>query len=382
MTNRVVFNEATFFGWNAREVLSEEIIKRGFKKALLVSDNTLIKAGVTKMVTDILNENNLSFFIFSDVKPNPTISNVKKGLKIANKNHIDYIIAVGGGSVIDTAKAIGVIYNNPEFKDVKSLAGCSNTKNKSLPIIALPTTCGSGSEVSSYYDITDENEPKKLVCVDPNCVPNLSIVDTELMSSMPASLVAATGLDALTHAIECYINKNHNDMSDMYALKAMGMIYANIEKAVNKDKDALEKMAVAQYLAGMGFSNSGLGIVHSMAHQIGALYDIHHGVATALLLPYVLEYNGEACYERYYDIGKAFDLDMSGLSKEEVISKIVDVVRELTVRLNIPQHIGEIAGDPGDVLLLADKAVNDPCNEGNPREIDLKDYCDLFRKAF
>lgn len=382
MANRMILNETSYFGWGSREVLIDEIKKRDFKRALVVTDETLINVGVADKVLTMLDEYQKEYEVFSDVKPNPTISNVKKGLKSAKKYHCDYIIAVGGGSVIDTAKAIGIVFNNPEFKDVKSLVGVANTKNRSLPIIALPTTAGTAAEVTINYVITDEEEKVKLVCVDSNDIPVLSIVDTELMAAMPASVAAATGLDALTHAMECYITKGAWEMSDMYALKAMKLIYENLESSVTKDRDAMEKMALAQYIAGMGFSNVGLGIVHSMAHQLGALYDTPHGVANALLLPYVLEFNGKVCPDKCRDMGLAFGLKMDNLSDEEVIEKVVNAVRELAIRLNIPQHISEIGGKEEDIPILAEKALKDPCTGGNPREVDLDEMEELFRKAF
>ena len=382
MINRFIFNETSFFGWGARSVLIDEINKRKFKKALVVTDEVLLKAGVVGKVTDLLDANKIDYELFSDVVPNPTVSNVKKGLKLANKYHVDYIIAVGGGSVIDTAKAIGIVSTNPEYKDIVSLVGVADTKNKSLPIIALPTTAGTAAEVTINYVITDEDLVMKLVCVDPNDIPCLAIIDTELMAAMPVSVAAATGMDALTHAMECYITKNHNEMSDMFALKAMNMIYHNLEKAVNKDRDALEKMALAQYIAGMGFSNVGLGIVHSMAHQLGAMYDTPHGVANALLLPYVMEFNAESCPDRFIEMGKAFDLDMEGLSKEEKVKLVVDSVRELGNRLNIPQHIKDLGAKITDIPLLASKAMKDPCTPGNPRDVDLYELEELFKKAF
>ena len=377
MTSRFMFNETSYFGWGAREVLADELSKRKYKKALVVTDDVLIKAGVTNKVTDILDANDFEYEVFSDLVPNPTIANVKKGLKIANKFHVDYIIAVGGGSVIDTAKAIGIIVNNPEYKDVKSLVGVANTKNRSLPIIAIPTTAGTAAEVTINYVITDEEAVVKLVCVDPNDIPVLSIVDAELMSYMPASTCAATGMDALTHAIECYITKGHNDMSDMFALRAMKMIYENIERAVNKDKKAIEKMAMAQYIAGMGFSNAGLGIVHSMAHQLGAMYDTPHGVANALLLPYVLEFNGSACLERFADIAEALGLAVDG----DAVDTVVDAIKELSLRLNIPQHIKDVGGKEEDIPVLAEKALNDPCTAGNPVEMNKMLFEELFEKA-
>ena len=382
MTNRIVLNETSFFGWGAREVLPEEIKKRKFKKALFVTDQMLLSVGIAKKVIDLLDKEEIEYIVYDDIKPNPTITNVKKGLRICKKYHCDYIIAVGGGSVIDTAKAIGIVYNNPEFKDIKSLVGVADTKNKSLPIIALPTTAGTAAEVTINYVITDEEALVKMVCVDPNDIPVLSIVDAELMSGMPASLAAATGLDALTHAMEGYITKAHWEMTDMFHLKAMKIIYENLEKAVNKNQKAIEQMALAQYIAGMGFSNVGLGIVHSMAHQLGALYDTPHGVANALLLPYVMEWNGKVCPERFRDMGEAFGLDMHGLNDEETVQKVVEAVRSLAIRLNIPQHISEVGGKEKDIPLLAQKALEDPCTGGNPRNVSLEDLKELFAKAF
>lgn len=382
MANRMILNETSYFGWGARDVLIEEIKKRNFKRALVVTDETLLNVGVTNKVLSLLDEYQILYEVFSDIKPNPTISNVKKGLRVAKKYHCDYIIAVGGGSVIDTAKAIGIVFNNPEFKDIKSLVGVANTKNRSLPIIALPTTAGTAAEVTINYVITDEEEIVKLVCVDTNDIPVLSIVDTELMAAMPASTSAATGMDALTHAMECYITKGAWEMSDMYALQAMKLIYENLESAVAKNRTAMEKMALAQYIAGMGFSNVGLGIVHSMAHQLGAVYDTPHGVANALLLPYVLEFNGEVCPDRFRDMGRAFGLNMEELSDKEAVVKVVEAVRRLAVRLNIPQHISEIGGKESDIPELAKKALEDPCTGGNPRNVDIVEMEDLFRKAF
>lgn len=382
MANRIILNETSYFGWGSREVLVDEIKKRKFKRALVVTDETLLKVGVADKVLAILNDNEIPYEIFSEVKPNPTVANVKKGLKVARKYHCDYIIAVGGGSVIDCAKAIAIVINNPEFKEIKTLVGVADTKERCLPIIALPTTAGTAAEVTINYVITDEEAVVKLVCVDPNDIPVLSIIDTELMAGMPAATAAATGLDALTHAMECYITKGAWEMSDMFALKSMQLIYENLESAVNKNQHAMEQMALAQYVAGMGFSNVGLGIVHSMAHQLGAVYDTPHGVANALLLPYILEYNGEVCPDRFRDMGKAFGLDMEGLSDKEAVLKVSNAVRELAIRLNIPQHISEIGGKEEDIPMLAKKALEDPCTGGNPRETSLDDFIDLYRKAF
>lgn len=382
MANRMILNETSYFGWGSRKVLIDEIKKRDYKRALVVTDETLINVGVTEKVTSMLDEYQIMYEIFSDIKPNPTISNVKKGLKLARKYHCDYIIAVGGGSVIDTAKAIGIIFNNPDYKEVKTLVGVADTKNRSLPIIAIPTTAGTAAEVTINYVITDEEEVVKLVCVDPNDIPVLSIIDTELMAAMPASTAAATGLDALTHAMECYITRGAWEMSDMYALQAMKLIYENLESSVTKDRDAMEKMALAQYIAGMGFSNVGLGIVHSMAHQLGAVYDTPHGVANALLLPYVLEFNGKVCPDKFRNMGASFGLEMNNTSDEEAVSKVVKAVRDLAIRLNIPQHISDIGGKETDIPMLAKKALEDPCTGGNPRDVDLDEMEQLFRKAF
>lgn len=382
MARRIVLNETSYFGWGARDFLPEELADKHYKKALVVTDKTLIGLGVTGNVLAILDKEGLAYEVFDGVKPNPTIANVKKGVRVANKYHVDCIIAIGGGSVIDTAKAIGIIVTNPEFKEVRDLVGVADTKNRSLPIIAFPTTAGTAAEVTMNYVITDEEAKVKLVCVDKHDVPILSIVDTELMAYMPATTAAATGLDALTHAIECYLAKDAWEMTDMFALKSMNLIFHNLEKSITRNKDAMDKMALAQYIAGMGFSNAGLGIVHSMAHQLGAVYDTPHGVANALLLPYVLEFNGEKCPNKFKDIAKEFDLDIEGLTAEEVVNEVVNSIRELANRLNIPQHIKDIGGKEEDIPMLAGKALKDPCTAGNPRKMTLEDFIELFKKAF
>ncbi len=382
MVSRFVFNETSYFGWGSREVLIDEIKNRNFKKALLVTDDVLLKVGIANKVINLLDDAQFEYELFSDVKPNPTISNVKKGLRICKKYHCDYIIAVGGGSVIDTAKAIGIVMTNPDFKDIKSLVGVTPTKNESLPVIALPTTHGTAAECTINYIITNEDDKVKMVCVDKHSIPTLAIIDSELMSSMPSSVAAETGMDALTHAMESYITKNHNDMSDIFALRAIGIIYNNLERAVNKEKKSIEQMALAQYLAGMAFSNVGLGIVHSMAHQLGALYDTPHGLANALLLPYVLEWNGAVCSDRFIDMGIAMGLDMKGLKNFDAVKKVTQAVRNLAIRLDMPEHISKIGGKEEDIPTLAQKAFNDPCTVGNPREATLSDFEDLFRTAF
>ncbi len=376
MVSRFIFNETSYFGWGAREALVSELIKRKYKRALVVTDNNLVD--VAKKITDMLEVVGIEFHMFKDIVPNPTVDNVKKGLKIANKYHVDFIVAVGGGSVVDVAKAIGIISTNPDYNDVVSLAGVVNTDNKSLPIIAIPTTAGTAAEVTINYVITDKERNVKLVCVDPHDIPILSIVDTELMAGMPVSVAASTGMDALTHAMECYITKNHNDMSDMFALKAINLIYHNLEKAVNKDKEAMDKMALGQYIAGMGFSNVGLGIVHSMSHQLGAMYDTPHGVANAILLPYVMKYNGEVCADRFVDMAKEMDLEVN---KTNAVATVVEAIKELNSRLDIPEHIKEVGVLEKDIPLLAEKALNDPCTGGNPREMDIKEFEDLFKEA-
>ena len=379
---RFIFNETSYFGWGARESLTKEIKDRGFKKALLVTDETIMNVGITGKVSDLLDKEQLEYIIFNEVKPNPTIAQVKRGLKICKKYHCDYILAVGGGSVIDTAKAIGIVMNNPEYKDIKSLSGLSETNNRSLPIIALPTTFGSAAEATINYIITDSSEAVKMVCVNSKSIPVLSIIDSELMSGMPASVAAATGMDALTHAMECYITKAHNEMSDMFALKAMNLIYNNLESAVNKDKEAIEKMAYAEYIAGMGFSNAGLGIVHSMAHQLGAMYDTPHGVANGLLLPYILKWNGEVCQKRFKDMGIALGLDVEDINGMEVVTKVSDAIKDLADRLDVPNHIKLVGGKEADIPVLAKKAFNDPCTMGNPRNTSVEEFEELFKIAF
>ncbi len=381
MANRIILNETSYFGKNARSILPEEINKRHYKKALLVSDESLMNCGVTKMVLDVLDENDIKYELFTNVKPNPTVSNVKEGLKLCEDIEADYIIAVGGGSVIDTAKAISIIKTNPEFNDVVSLVGVADTKNKALPLIALPTTHGTAAEVTINYVITDEEKVVKMVCVDPNDIPVLAIIDTDLMATLPRSVAASTGLDALTHAIEGYITKAAWSMTDMFHIQAMKMIYDNLEKACNKDEDALENMGVAQYIAGMGFSNVGLGIVHSMAHQLGAVYDTPHGVANALLLPYVMKFNGPSCVGKFKVMGKLFGADISG-TDDEVIDNVVAKVRDLAIRLDIPQHISEIGGNRDDIDMLSEKALNDPCTPGNPRDVTKEDIKKIFEEAF
>ena len=370
MVNRIVLNETSYFGRGARNNLASEIKSRGFHKVLLVTDKTLYESKLVDKVTRVLERNIIGYYMFDGVKPNPTVKNVQDGLLMANINNVDCIVAVGGGSVIDTAKAISIIMTNPEFNDVVSLDGVSDTKNKGLPLFALPTTSGTAAEVTINYVITDEARTKKMVCVDVHDIPLVAIVDPDLMDGMPQGLAASTGMDALTHAMEGYITKAGWLIPDMFHVNAMALIYKNLEKAANdKDKIAIEKMAYAQYIAGMGFSNVGLGIVHSMAHSLGAYFDTPHGVANALLLPHVLKFNGKVCPELFRNMGNAFGLDMTNTSDEEAVQKVVDAVAELSKKLNIPQTLQEI-GIPEEMIpTLAKQAINDACTPGNPREV-------------
>lgn len=381
--NRMILNETSYFGPKARDVLATEFLARGYKKALVISDKTLVKAGITDKVLEVLDTEFIPYEVYSDVMPNPTVACVQKGVEKFKRIKADCIVAVGGGSVIDTAKAIGIIANNPEHADVVSLAGAVTTKQKSVPIIALPTTAGTAAEVTINYVITDEENQMKMVCVDPHDIPIMSIIDTELMAGMPENVAAWTGMDALTHAIEGYITKASWCMTDMVHLKAIQMIFANLEKAVKeKDPEAINNMGIAQYIAGMGFSNVGLGIVHSMAHPLGAVYDTPHGLANALLLPYVMEYNGEACVQKFEEIGTAIGLDMNALTRQEIIDKVVKAVRDLGKRLDIPEHLSDIGVMKEDLRMLAKKAYVDPCTGGNPRDVSQEDILELYKRAF
>ena len=381
MINRIILNETSYFGWGAREVLVSEIKKRHLSKILVVTDKTLINCGVADMVIKQL-DGNVDYVVYDDVKPNPTITNCQKGIDFCKSEGCDAIVAVGGGSVIDTAKCIGIVVKNPEFYDINSLEGVADTKNPCLPIIALPTTAGTAAEVTINYVITDEVNVVKRVCVDPHDIPILSIVDMELMVGMPKLTAAATGLDALTHAMEGYITKAHWEMTDMFHLKSMGMTYKNLEAAVNKDKEAMINMGISQYIAGMGFSNVGLGIVHSMAHQLGATYDVPHGIACALFLPYVLKWNGEVAKDRYREMAKVFELDVNGKTDEECVDIVVQAIRDLETKLGVPQHLSEVGVKKEDFDVLAEKAFKDPCTGGNPREVTKEDIVSLFEIAY
>lgn len=380
---RIILNGTSYFGPHAREVLPTEVQSRGFKRILVVTDASLVSAGVVDKVLEELDSNYIPYEVFSDVKPNPTVAEVQEGVKKCQQMGADCIVAIGGGSAIDTAKAIGVIMTNPEYSDVVSLDGACNTKNPCLPIFALPTTAGTAAEVTINYVITDLTRVKKMVCVDPHDIPIVAIVDTELMASMPASLASATGMDALTHAMEGYITKAAWDMTDMFHLKAMSIIYQNLPKAVlEHDMDAINNMGVAQYIAGMGFSNVGLGIVHSMAHQLGAVYDTPHGLANAVLLPYVMRYNGEVCPDRFVDMGRAFGLDMNGVTGMDAVMKVVNAIQDLNQKLGIPAHLKEVGVKEEDIPMLSEKAINDVCTGGNPRETSVADIEKIYREAF
>ena len=382
MAIKFVLNETSYFGKEARGALAEEITKRKFKKVFLVSDKSLVNAGVTAKVEEIFKNANIDYTLYDEIKPNPTIKNVIDGVEACKASGADVIVTVGGGSSMDTAKGISIVMTNPDRADIKSLNGASNTINRGMPVIALPTTAGTASEVTINYVITDEERKIKMVCVDPNDIPIVAIVDSELMASMPKSLAAATGMDALTHALEGYITKAHNEMSDMFHIKAIQLIVANLAAAVNdKDKKAINIMGMAQYIAGMGFSNVGLGICHSMAHQLGAVYDTPHGIANAMLLPTVLEFNGEVCYERYKDILKALGYPAEKYTKEETIKTLVGIVKDLAEEVGITQTISDYGARLEDLEMLSKKAMEDPCKPGNPREVDVEEFIKLYKKA-
>ena len=383
MINRFILNEVSYFGPGAREVLPQEISRMGYKKAFVATDKDLIKFGVADKVLKVLENAGIPYEVFSEIKPNPTVSNVKAGVEAFAKSGADFIIAIGGGSSMDTAKAVGIITNNPEFADVVSLEGVADTKKKSVPIIALPTTAGTAAEVTINYVITDEENEKKMVCVDPNDIPVMAIVDAELMYTLPRSLTAATGMDALTHAIEGLITKGAWEMSDMFELKAIEMIARYLETAVNEPQNAEARngMAVAQYIAGMAFSNVGLGVVHGMAHPLGAIFDIPHGVANALLLPTVMEFNMPAAIDKYVQIAKAMDVYSAGMSNEEAAEAAVEAVRQLSIRVGIPQHLAELGIKAEDLDKLATAAAADVCTPGNPRFVDKEIIQRLYEKV-
>lgn len=382
-TNRFMLNETSYFGRGAREVLPEELKNRGYKKIFVVTDKALVGAGVTAKVTDVLTNAGIDYMVYDDVKPNPTIKNVQDGIAKCKEYGTDVIVAVGGGSAIDTAKGISIVITNPEFSDIASLNGVANTKNKGLPLIALPTTAGTAAEVTINYVITNEKEEVKMVCIDPHDIPVIAIVDSELMESMPKSLAAATGMDALTHAVEGYITKGAWEMSDMFHLKAIQLIFKYLPDAVNKkDPVAVEQMGLAQYIAGMGFSNVGLGIVHSMAHQLGAVYDTPHGIANAILLPYVMRYNGAVCSDRFAEILKALEISTDGMTKNEIIATFIDKIKELSAAVGITQKLADVGVKKEDIPMLAKKAMEDPCKPGNPRDPSEEDIIEIYKTAY
>ncbi len=382
MANRFILNETSYFGAGSRDALATEVAKRGYKKAFIVADKDLIKFGTVKLVTDVLAD--FPYEIFSEFKANPTVNNVKGGVEAFKASGADFVIAIGGGSAIDTAKAIAIIINNPEFADVVSLEGVADTKKKCVDIIALPTTAGTAAEVTINYVITDEESGRKMVCVDPNDIPVLAIVDAELMATMPKGLTAATGMDALTHAIEGYITKGAWHLSNILEINAIKIIADNLRTATfdGSNMEAREQMALGQYVAGMAFSNVGLGCVHSMAHPLGARFDIAHGVANALLLPTVMEFNMPSSIIKYGRIAKAMGVDTTGMTDVQAAQAAVDAVKKLSLDLGIPQTLREI-GIPEEALpQLANDAFNDVCTGGNPQPITEEDILALYKKVF
>ncbi len=378
MANRFVLNETSYHGAGAIAEIETETKIRGFKKAFVCSDPDLVKFGVTQKVLDVLEKNGMAYELYSNIKPNPTIENVQTGVQAFKDAGTDYLIAIGGGSSMDTAKAIGIIINNPEHEDVVSLEGAVDTKNKSVPIFAVPTTAGTAAEVTINYVITDAAKNRKMVCVDPHDIPVVAFIDSEMMSSMPKGLTAATGMDALTHAIEGYITAGAWELSDMFHLKAIEIIARSLRGAVDNTPEGREGMALGQYVAGMGFSNVGLGIVHSMAHPLGALYDTPHGIANAIILPTVMEYNAEATGEKYRDIAKAMGVEgTENMSQEEYRKAAVDAVKQLSKDVGIPTDLKDIVKKE-DIPFLAQSAYDDACRPGNPKETSVEDITKLY----
>jgi len=380
MANKIVLNETSYHGAGAIKEITVEAKNRGFKKAFVCSDPDLIKFNVTSKVTDLLKAENMDFEIYSEIQPNPTIENVQSGVAAFKKAAADYIIAIGGGSSMDTAKAIGIIITNPEFEDVRSLEGLSATKKPCVPIFAVPTTAGTAAEVTINYVITDVEKKRKFVCVDPHDIPVVAFVDPEMMSSMPKGLTASTGMDALTHAIEGYTTLGANTITDMFNLKAIELIAKSLRGAVENTKEGREGMALGQYLTGMGFSNCGLGIVHSMAHSLGAVYDTPHGVANAILLPTVMEYNAEATGEKLRDVAIAMGVEgVEKMSQEEYRKAAVDAVKKLSQDVGIPADLKAIV-KPEDLDFLTQSAMDDACRPGNPKEPTFEDIKGLYLK--
>ena len=378
MANRIVLNETSYHGAGAISAIVDEAKARGYRKAFVCSDPDLVKFGVTGKVTALLEKAGLAYALYSDIKPNPTIQNVQTGVSAFQAAGADYIIAIGGGSSMDTAKAVGIIVRNPEFADVRSPEGVAPTKNPCVPIIAVPTTAGTAAEVTINYVITDVEKKRKFVCVDTHDIPVVAVVDPEMMASMPKGLTAATGMDALTHAIEGYITKAAWEMTDMFHLKAIELIAGSLRDAVRNTKEGREQMALAQYIAGMGFSNVGLGIVHSMAHALGAVYDTPHGVANAILLPTVMEYNADATGEKYRAIAKAMGVQgTETMTQAEYRKAAVDAVRQLSADVGIPADLGEIVHRE-DIPFLAESAAKDACTPGNPKDPTIEDIVSLY----
>ena len=379
MANRFVLNETSYHGKGAIESIADEAKGRGFKKAFICSDPDLLKFGVTKKVTDVLDKAGLDYEIYSDIKANPTIENCQHGVEAFKASGADYLIAIGGGSSMDTSKAIGIVVANPEFSDIRSLEGVAPTKNKAVPIFAVPTTAGTAAEVTINYVITDAEKNRKMVCVDVHDIPVVAFVDPDMMSSMPKGLTAATGMDALTHAIEGYITKGAWELSDMFHLKAIEIISHALRGAVENTPEGREEMALGQYIAGMGFSNVGLGIVHSMAHPLGALYDTPHGVANAIILPTVMEYNAPATGEKYRDIAKAMGVKgTDDMTQDEYRKAAVDAVKRLAADVGIPADLKEIVKEE-DIQFLAESAYADACRPGNPRDTSVEEIAELYR---
>ena len=379
MANRIVLNETSYHGAGAIKEIAGEVKTRGFKKAFVCSDPDLIKFGVTKKVIDVLEGAGLDYEIYSNIKPNPTIENVQTGVEAFKKSGADYLIAIGGGSSMDTAKGIGIVIANPEFEDIRSLEGVAPTKNKSVPIFAVPTTAGTAAEVTINYVITDVEKNRKMVCVDPKDIPVVAFVDPEMMSSMPKGLTAATGMDALTHAIEGYITVGAWELSDMFHLKAIEIISRSLRNAVANTPEGRADMALGQYVAGMGFSNVGLGIVHSMAHPLGALYDTPHGVANAIILPTVMEYNAPATGEKYREIARAMGVQgVDSMTQEEYRKAAIDAVRKLSEDVGIPADLKAIVKEE-DIPFLAQSAYDDACRPGNPRETSVEEIAELYK---
>ncbi len=379
MANRFILNETAYHGAGAIKEIAGEAVRRGFKKALVCSDPDLLKFGVTKKVTDVLDGAGLTYEIYSDIKANPTIANVQNGVAAFKAAGADYLIAVGGGSSMDTAKGIGIVIANPEFADIRSLEGVAPTRNKSVPIFAVPTTAGTAAEVTINYVITDDEKDRKMVCVDVNDIPVAAFVDPDMMSTMPKGLTASTGMDALTHAIEGYITAGAWELSDMFHIKAIEIIARSLRAAVNNEPEGRNDMALGQYVAGMGFSNVGLGIVHSMAHPLGALYDTPHGIANAIILPTVMEYNAEATGEKYREIARVMGVEgVDSMTQEEYRKAAVDAVKKLSQDVGIPADLKDIVKEE-DLPFLAQSAYDDACRPGNPRETSVEDITALYK---